>query len=97
MLWRGTRRVRRKSNFAHTKSILNAANNRAANWTIGAKRNANSKAGRCRARRRARKAIQDVRGKGQSKLRFNRRPPIDSIRETALYIGIRRFPAGSVE
>jgi len=23
MLWRGTRRVRRKSNFAHTKSILN--------------------------------------------------------------------------
>src|SRR6266481_7728210 len=55
MLWRGTRRVRRKSNFAHTKSILNAANNRAANWTIGSKRNANSKAGRCRARRRARK------------------------------------------
>ena len=38
----------------HTKSILNAANNRAASWTIGSKRNANSKAGRCRVRRRAR-------------------------------------------
>src|SRR6266404_5366937 len=76
MLWRGTRRVRREPNFAHTKSILNAANNRAANWTIGSKRNANSKAGRCRARRRARKAIRDVRGKVQSKRRFNR---LDSL------------------
>ena len=89
--------MRRKSNFALTKSILNAANNRAANWMIGSKRNANSKAGRCRARRRARKAIRDVRGKVQSKLRFNRRPSIDSTRETALYIGIRRFPVRSVE
>src|SRR5260370_36573439 len=97
MLRRRTRRMRRKSNIAHTKSILNAANNRAANWTIGSKRKAKSKAGRCRARRRARKAIRDVRGKGQSKLRVNRRPSTDSTRETALYIHIRRFALRSVE
>jgi hypothetical protein len=43
-----TRRVTRKSDVAHTKSISNAANNQATNWTIGSRRNANSTEGCCR-------------------------------------------------
>jgi len=52
----------RKSDVEHTKSISNAANNRAAIWTIGSKRNANSNAGCFAARRQARKEIRDIRG-----------------------------------
>ena len=38
------RRLTKKSDAAHTKSIWNAANNKAASWTIGSKPNANSHA-----------------------------------------------------
>jgi hypothetical protein len=38
---------------ANFKMNANAANNQAAIWTTGSKRNANSKAGRFRARKRA--------------------------------------------
>lgn len=50
-----TRRVMRKSDVALTKSISKGGNNRAVSWTIGFKPNANSKVGRFRARRQARK------------------------------------------
>jgi hypothetical protein len=61
-LRQGIRRVTRKSDFVHTKSILNAANNQAASWTIGSKPNANSHVGCARARRPARKPICDTCG-----------------------------------
>jgi hypothetical protein len=43
---RGTRRLTRKSDVAHTNSTLNAAENTAGTWTIGSRRNGNSKVGR---------------------------------------------------
>jgi len=49
--------VTRKSDAAHTRSISNAANNRAASWTIGSKPNVNSHMRCFRARRQARKPI----------------------------------------
>ena len=51
---------RTKSDFAHTKSISNAAESRVVKWTIGSKPNANSNAGRFGRRREARKRIRDV-------------------------------------
>jgi hypothetical protein len=59
---RGTVCMTRKSGVAPTKSIPNAANNQAAIWTIGSKRNANSKASWYCARRRGSKEIRDVGG-----------------------------------
>ena len=53
--FRRTRRVMRKSDVAHTKSILSAANNPALNWTIGSKLSANSKARRFGASKQARR------------------------------------------
>ena len=42
----GTRRLTRKSDVAHTNSTLNAAKNTAVTWTIGSRRNGNSRMGR---------------------------------------------------
>src|ERR1700693_6471655 len=57
-----TRRLRRKSDVAHTKSISNAANNKGVSWTIGSKPNVNSNEGCFGASRRFRKRIRDIRG-----------------------------------
>src|ERR1700730_5103628 len=57
----GTPRVTRKSDFARTKFISNAANIQASKWTIGSKPNASSNAGRFRAHRRANEWIRDLR------------------------------------
>ena len=43
----GNSSLTRKSDVAHTKSISNGANNQAANWTIGSRRNADSTEGCC--------------------------------------------------
>jgi hypothetical protein len=53
-LRQGVRRVTKKSDVAHTKSISNAAYNQAVSWTIGSRPNANLKVGCFRTRRRAR-------------------------------------------
>src|SRR5689334_20814622 len=43
--WSRTRRVTKKSDVAHMKSIWSAADKPAVNWTIGSKPNANSRRG----------------------------------------------------
>jgi hypothetical protein len=60
----GTRRSTKKSDVAHTSSTLNEAKNTAVTWTIGSKRNGNSRAERFGLSRSIRK-IRDTRGQGE--------------------------------